>query len=212
MHLIKSILLLGLFFNPSLSWTQTQIISHDTNYPQWYDYEAFGGTPAIYPKFKIVWGVDGSTVDATAANPFPITCISGCSGSGGGTVNQGTQGSSASPWFVVDQSVLAELEVINTILGSPFQAGGTIGNTAFGATQSGVWTVTAVQPTASLFNGTVVTTSGATIAKDSSLSTINSTLGSPMQTTGGIVTANQGTPGPLASPWPVTLVDGQKNT
>lgn len=31
------------------------------------------------------------------------------------------------------------LKTINTTLGSPFQAGGSIGNTAFGATQSGAW-------------------------------------------------------------------------
>lgn len=33
------------------------------------------------------------------------------------------------------------LSTINTTLGSPFQAGGSIGNTTFGATQSGAWTV-----------------------------------------------------------------------
>lgn len=34
-----------------------------------------------------------------------------------------------------------QLGTINTTLGSPFQAGGSIGNTSFGATQSGTWTV-----------------------------------------------------------------------
>jgi len=33
------------------------------------------------------------------------------------------------------------LTTINTTLGTPFQAGGSIGNTSFGATQSGTWTV-----------------------------------------------------------------------
>lgn len=72
---------------------------------------------------------------------------------------------------------------INTTLGSPFQAGGSIGNTSFGATQA----------TAANLNATVVTTGGATVAKDSSLATINTTLGSPMQNSGGSVTANAGT-------------------
>lgn len=34
-----------------------------------------------------------------------------------------------------------QLGTINTTLGTPFQSGGSIGNTAFGATQSGTWTV-----------------------------------------------------------------------
>jgi hypothetical protein len=65
---------------------------------------------------------------------------------------------------------------ILSALGSPFQAGGLIGNTSFQATQ----------PTAANLNATVVTTGGATIAKDSSLTTINSTLGSPFQAGGSI--------------------------
>ncbi len=40
-------------------------------------------------------------------------------------------------------NIITDLGTINTTLGSPFQAGGSIGNTAFGATQSGSWTVTA---------------------------------------------------------------------
>lgn len=73
-------------------------------------------------------------------------------------------------------TISSTLTTINTTLGSPFQAGGSIGNTSFGATQS----------TASALNATTVTTGGATIAKDSSLSTINSTLGSPFQVGGSI--------------------------
>lgn len=80
-------------------------------------------------------------------------------------------------------SMDTKLSTINTTLGSPFQAGGSIGNTSFAATQA----------TAASLNATVVTTGGTTIAKDSSLSTINTTLGTPMQNTGGAVTANAGT-------------------
>ena len=39
----------------------------------------------------------------------------------------------------------AGLTTINTTLGSPFQAGASIGNSSFGATQSGSWTVAATQ-------------------------------------------------------------------
>lgn len=45
---------------------------------------------------------------------------------------------------------------------------------------------TVVQPTASNLNATVVTTGGAAISKDSSLTTINTTLGSPFQAGGSI--------------------------
>jgi hypothetical protein len=45
---------------------------------------------------------------------------------------------------------------------------------------------TVIQPTPSLLNATVVTTGGVTIAKDSSLTTINTTLGSPFQAGGSI--------------------------
>ena len=39
------------------------------------------------------------------------------------------------------QRIAQRLTSLITALGSPFQAGGSIGNTAFGATQSGTWTV-----------------------------------------------------------------------
>lgn len=68
--------------------------------------------------------------------------------SGTVTANQGAAG--ASPWPVTD----AELAVINTTLGSPFQAGGSIGNTSFAATQA----------TAANLNATVVGPAGAALA------------------------------------------------
>lgn len=42
---------------------------------------------------------------------------------------------------------------INTTLGSPFQAGGSIGNTTFASTQSGTWNITNVSGTVSLPTG-----------------------------------------------------------
>lgn len=59
-------------------------------------------------------------------------------------------------------------------------------NASIPVTQSGTWTNTVTQTTAANLNATVVTTAGATIAKDSSLTTINSTLGSPFQAGGSI--------------------------
>jgi hypothetical protein len=47
-------------------------------------------------------------------------------------------GSGASP---AANTVNSRLATINSTLGNPFQAGGTIGNTTFGATQVGIWSV-----------------------------------------------------------------------
>jgi len=91
----------------------------------------------------------------------------------------------------VDTDILAfksanhtDLNQINTTLGSPFQAGGSIGNASFGI--SGTLPGFASTPTVNL--GTI----GAA-ATDAELVAINGTLGSPMQNSGGSVTANAGT-------------------
>jgi hypothetical protein len=47
-------------------------------------------------------------------------------------------------------STAAGLTTINTTLGSPFQAGGSIGNTTFAATQSGSWSLVNISGTVSL--------------------------------------------------------------
>jgi len=63
-------------------------------------------------------------------------------------VSQPTGGVGLSGW----------LSGIFHMIGSPFQAGGSIGNTAFGATQSGTWQVTPTVPNASTMNLTSTTT------------------------------------------------------
>lgn len=50
-------------------------------------------------------------------------------------------------------TIADRLKVITTTLGSPFQSGGSIGNTAFGATQSGTWNITNISGTVSLPTG-----------------------------------------------------------
>lgn len=74
-------------------------------------------------------------------------------------------------------SIDAGLGTINTTLGSPFQAGGSIGNSAFGI--SGTLPAYAATPTFNL--GTL---NGA--ATNATLLTINSTLGTPFQAAGSI--------------------------
>lgn len=60
-----------------------------------------------------------------------------------GAKADGAATDSTSSWSVIAllKGLWARLTTINATLGSPFQAGGSIGNTAFGATQSGTWTV-----------------------------------------------------------------------
>jgi hypothetical protein len=80
------------------------------------------------------------------------------------------------------------LSTVNTTLGSPFQAGGSIANTAFGI--SGTLPAFASTPTVNL--GTL---NGA--ATDASLLTINTTLGSPFQAGGSIGNSSFGISGTL---------------
>lgn len=56
----------------------------------------------------------------------------------------------------------AQLTTINTTLGTPFQAGGSIGNTTFASTQSGTWTVALSAGSAVI--GHVILDSGSTTA------------------------------------------------
>ncbi|WP_380787225.1 hypothetical protein [Sphingomonas sp. R86521] len=95
--------------------------------------------------------VDGTCVPVSAANPLPV------SGGGGGgssdatavnqTVTNARLGDTSAP---AAGSANQRLGLINTTLGSPFQAGGSIGNTAFGilgslpAGANAIGTVTAV--------------------------------------------------------------------
>lgn len=113
------------------------------------------------------WKVDGSSVTQ------PV--------SGTVTANAGTNLNTSSLNLETTQSGFksanhTDLGAINTTLGTPFQAGGSVANTSFGATQA----------TAANLNATVVGPSGVALAKDSSLSTINTTLGSPFQAGGSI--------------------------
>jgi hypothetical protein len=71
-----------------------------------------------------------------------------------GTFWQTTQPiSAASLPLPTGASTAAGLSAINTTLGSPFQAGGSIGNTSFAATQSGSWSLVNISGTVSLPTG-----------------------------------------------------------
>jgi hypothetical protein len=84
-------------------------------------------------------GPSGQWAPCSPNNPLQT---SGGGGGGGGTVTQGT-----TPWVTQEANsaaILAGVIATNTTLGAPFQAGGSIGNAAFGATQSGVWNINAI--------------------------------------------------------------------
>ena len=70
-------------------------------------------------------------------------------------------------------------------LGSPFQAGGSIGNASFGATQSGAWDVRNV-------TGTVALPTGA--ATDATLTQIKTAMGSPLLAGGSVSVSNNTDP------------------
>jgi hypothetical protein len=82
--------------------------------------------------------------DASAANQTAVQADPGSDATKAVSV-QGITGGKAVPISAAalplptGAATAAGLTTINTTLGSPFQAGGSIGNTAFGATQSGSW-------------------------------------------------------------------------
>lgn len=57
-----------------------------------------------------------------------------------------------------------QLGTINTTLGSPFQAGGSIGNTTFASTQSGTWNINNISGTVSLPTGAATSANQTTMA------------------------------------------------
>lgn len=119
------------------------------------------------------FGISG-TLPAYAATPtFNLGTLNGAATA----ANQATE--------------ITALGTINTTLGLPFQAGGSIGNSSFGI--SGTLPAYASTPTFNLgtLNGAATAANQAT--EITALGTINTTLGTPMQSSGGTVTVTQAT-------------------
>lgn len=126
-----------------------------------------------------------------------------------GTFWQATQPISASSLPLPSGAATSALQsTINTTLGSPFQAGGSIGNTTFASTQSGAWSVTANA-------GTNLNTSALNLestqssfksANHTDLGTINTTLGSPFQAGGSIGNSSFGAT--QSGTWNINNVSG----
>lgn len=101
-------------------------------------------------------------VDGSAATQPVSGTITANAGSGTFAI------SAASLPLPTGAATSANQTTMNTTLGSPFQAGGSIGNTSFASTQSGTWNITNVSGTVSLPTG------ASTAAKQPALGTAGS--------------------------------------
>jgi hypothetical protein len=149
------------------------------------------------------------TEAGTAATPFQVSLANTAANStallvtGTGGTFPITAASLPLPTGAATQTTLAS---VLTALGSPFQAGGSIGNTTFAATQAtasalnatvvgtGTFAMQLTGATNNINNiaGTISLPTGAATAAlqttgNTALTTINSTLGTPMQQTGGSI-------------------------
>jgi hypothetical protein len=140
--------------------------------------------------------------------PFPVNAVQ----SGGWTVTLGTganvigeviqhQGVNY-PWGIQGTvtanigttgglALDSSLSTINTTLGSPFQAGGSIGNTSFGASQTGTWNVGRTWDLD--FSTDQVDVSGSSVSVSNFPSSFSVTQGTSPWIVSGTVTANAGT-------------------
>ena len=96
---------------------------------------------------------DGTCAPVGTTNPMPVS--GGTGGSGGASASNQVIGNNrlgdlSAP---ATGSANQRLGLINMTLGTPFQAGGSIGNTAFGATQSASWNLVNITDTISLPTG-----------------------------------------------------------
>lgn len=156
----------------------------------------------------------GNIIIDGSGTPVPV--------SGTVTANQGTAGASPWPtsaaqsgtWNITNVSGTVSLPTgastsalqttgntalttINTTLGSPFQAGGSIANTTFASTQSGTWDIRNVSGTVSLPTG----------ASTSALQTTgNTSLASIATNTGNIPTVGQKA---MAASLPIVVASDQ---
>lgn len=129
------------------------------------------GAATYYPATQPVSGTVGVTGTFWQATQ-PVSGTVGVSGSVAvtGTFFQATQPISAAALPLPSGAATASgVASVVTALGSPFQAGGSIGNTTFASTQSGAWNITNITGTISLPTG------AATSAKQD---TGNTSLGS----------------------------------
>jgi hypothetical protein len=84
------------------------------------------------------------------------------------------------------QRIAQRVTSMITALGTPFQAGGSIGNTSFGATQSGTWNINNVSGTVSLPTGASTSANQTSqITQETAINTVTGTTTDAATTAGG---------------------------
>ena len=163
-----------------------------------------GGGGGAVTQGTVPWVVG----QATGTN-LHMVCDSGCSGGGGGgavTIVDGgdvTQGAiadaaaAAGGTGTVSAKLREATALLNSILTGVTGAIPAGANVIGGVTESGTWNITNISGTVSLPTGAA--TSALQTTGNTALTTINTTLGTPMQNSGGSVTANLGTIGTAAT-------------
>jgi len=139
---------------------------------------------------QVIGNASLASIDSKLTNPLPVS-ISGSipvtgpltdtqlrltpvpvSGTVTANAGSGTFAISAASLPLPSGASTSALQsTINTTLGSPFQAGGSIGNTTFASTQSGTWNINDISGTLSLPTG--ASTSALQTTGNSSLSSID---------------------------------------
>lgn len=153
-----------------------------------------------YPKNKLDIGGDGVSVPlvagqqlAAASVPVVLTALQeGLTGALTETAPATDTASSGLNGRL--QRIAQRITSLITALGSPFQAGGSIGNTTFASTQSGTWNVTNVSGTVSLPTGASTET---TLGTRLSESDFDAKTGSLTETAPATDTASSGVNGRL---------------
>ena len=112
-------------------------------------------TPLLIP---VMYGHDG----ATPPNYYPNVVLVDNTGTPISSAN-GLPVTVASLPLPTGAALDSSVQAVKTAIGTPFQAGGSIGNTSFGATQSGNWNITNITGTVTLPTGAATAAAQASI-------------------------------------------------
>lgn len=93
-----------------------------------------------------------------------VTIADGADVAEGATSDTATTAGSTGTVSAKLRLMTTQLGTINTTLGTPFQAGGSIGNTTFASTQSGTWNINNISGTVSLPTGAATSAAQTTMA------------------------------------------------
>jgi hypothetical protein len=150
----------------------------------------------VAPTIATSWGAAGAA--GAFVDGWDVT--KGAKTDAANAATDATPASAMSVWKQISKSVQAAV----TALGSPFQAGGSIGNAAFGATQSGVWQMTPTVPAASvlaLTPSTIAYAAGQLVASSATAASIVNPSFAMPALGGGIPRLRLSSDDPTATAW-----------